>query len=548
MAKRHGEEHGAIGGEDMAFVGVCAFAVNLVKIQEDFGILAYFCKISGGRKEIKVGYQSTHVQITQMRYKNTQVPAKGRILLAICALLVTAKLSAIDASITYAAFNRPSGEPYVELYALLIGGSLKYNQNANGKYQANCLVDVRFAQGGKAVHRDLFRVVGQELASPNKAPDLIEQRRYALANGMYDLTLEIKDLADSTNTFFYTTFVEVRFETGVPSLSDIEIISGHQRAKEEDQFSKNGLQIFPKGIHYYPNRDSMLKFYAEAYFPTKADSFYLVKYFITNNKVSKEPFNKLSVTKKAQPKPASPLIGAINIKSIPSGNYYFYLELTDKQGNVLASKMAAIQRNNPISVPKLENFVDLQQLDKWVDTLSDAQVERACAALIPSVEKNYERALKDVLNGRKVREQKQFLQTYWKNKDPLYFLEAYQEYMELVAIAEEKFGYNLRKGYTTDRGYVFLRHGQPNYVNRREDDFNRYPYEVWEYHDFKPNQQNAVFVFACKSMIPNDYRQIHSSAQGETSNPNWRNDILRVQGSGTNPASPNSNLNDTWND
>jgi GWxTD domain-containing protein len=457
-------------------------------------------------------------------------------------------LFCIDASITYATFNRSNNEPYVEVYALLIGNTLKYPKNDKNLYQANCLVEITFAQGGKLIQKDLFRLLSEASSDENKKPDLIDQRRYAMNNGMYHLSVRISDLGDSTNSYSYSTFVEVRFTNEKIHLSDPEIITGHQKAKTESQFSKNGLDFFPKGIYYYSTRDTFLKFYIESYFPVQADSFYQFKYYITTEKSSKEAVQKMSVSKKMIPKAISPLMGLMNIKNLSSGNYYLHFEITDLKSNILAEKNLAFQRNNAASVPTIEKFTDLVSLEKWVDTLSDFQVKRSCASLLPTVDTKYEKMLKDILNGKDMNAHKQFLQTFWKNRDPLYTVEAFKEYMKLVSITEEKFAYNLRKGYTTDRGYVYLRHGPPNYIYHREDDFGKYPYEIWEYHDFKANQSTAVFVFVCKSMIPNDFRQIHSSAQGENNNPNWRNDINRVGVPGTSTSSPNTNLNDTWND
>jgi GWxTD domain-containing protein len=93
--------------------------------------------------------------------------------------------------------------------------------------------------------------------------------------------------------------------------------------------------------------------------------------------------------------------------------------------------------------------------------------------------------------------------------------------------ATDRFSYQERAGWLTDRGRVYIRYGEPGDVERSPFTTTHVPYEMWHYFE----GGNFMFVFADLSKN-GDYRQVHSTVQGEITFPNWR-DMIRIGGMGS---------------
>jgi hypothetical protein len=88
---------------------------------------------------------------------------------------------------------------------------------------------------------------------------------------------------------------------------------------------------------------------------------------------------------------------------------------------------------------------------------------------------------------------------------------------------------NLRKGYDTDRGRVYLQYGAPNTISPNLFEPNTYPYEIWHYYVLKDHlhadQSNSKFVFANTEQGDKEYKLIHSDARNEITNVRWNYDL-----------------------
>ncbi len=83
--------------------------------------------------------------------------------------------------------------------------------------------------------------------------------------------------------------------------------------------------------------------------------------------------------------------------------------------------------------------------------------------------------------------------------------------------ANEKFKTSFTSGWLMDRGRVFIEFGQPDYIQRHFSSADMKPYEVWDYNAI---QGGVIFVFVDLTGF-NDYVLVHSTMQGEVSNPDW---------------------------
>ncbi|QXD16428.1 GWxTD domain-containing protein [Rhodocaloribacter litoris] len=74
---------------------------------------------------------------------------------------------------------------------------------------------------------------------------------------------------------------------------------------------------------------------------------------------------------------------------------------------------------------------------------------------------------------------------FWEKRDPTPGTrrnERMEEYYYRVAYANERYRHLINEGWKTDRGYVMIRFGEPDAIDRHPYSFNAKPYEVWYYY------------------------------------------------------------------
>ncbi|MEN8192387.1 MAG: GWxTD domain-containing protein, partial [Bacteroidota bacterium] len=119
---------------------------------------------------------------------------------------------------------------------------------------------------------------------------------------------------------------------------------------------------------------------------------------------------------------------------------------------------------------------------------------------------------------------REFLFNYWKIRDfepETPQNEFKEEYMERVAFVEARYKTFTRRGVKTDRGRVYLINGEPDEIDYHPNDYDKKPYEVWEYHSI---EGGVVFIFGDITGY-NDYELLHSTKRGELRDNNWQRRI-----------------------
>jgi hypothetical protein len=104
--------------------------------------------------------------------------------------------------------------------------------------------------------------------------------------------------------------------------------------------------------------------------------------------------------------------------------------------------------------------------------------------------------------------------------------QGFDDYLAAVKRVNMSFNTTSFPGYRTDRGYVFLKYGQPDQIVESVDEPGAYPYQIWHYYEVA-HQRNKRFVFMSKDRSTNDYHLIHSDMIGEINNPRWQLEVYR---------------------
>ena len=438
----------------------------------------------------------------------------------------------LNSYISYATFNMPGdeGTPYVETYITFDKGSLAYVKNANGQYNATIDVTVMFKQGESVKNFGKY-----SLSSPSVADTtgiggfFMDVQRYSLDNGTYTLEVMLEDENNKTDKPFK---VEDQLVMDFPNkfcFSSILGLESYSKAEGESNNIKNGYNLVPMIMPYYPENVSKLSFYAEIYNAKKAlgegEKYLLNTYICTfeNNTA----LNSYYFTKRMTAKDIDVIINSMDISSLPSGNYYLVLEARDRNNEIIGLNRYFFQRNNSayqIDDTMLANINTDDVFSGKINNLDTIREYIRCLAPISTlVEKDY---ATELVKSDDIKTMQQYFYTFWSSRNRVNPNQAWLDYYQQVKRVNASFKSVNSKGYATDRGIVFLKYGAPDRIVQSYSEPGAFPYEIWHYYALG-SQRNKKFVFMTRDIVTNDFKLIHSDAIGEINNFRWTTEIYQ---------------------
>ncbi|MCB9170215.1 MAG: GWxTD domain-containing protein [Flavobacteriales bacterium] len=419
-----------------------------------------------------------------------------------------------EAVVETKSFFIPDKGPMVQVNTSILGGSLQPPAgDGPGTAPAQLEVTTIIERHGEVAD---FRKTLLNGPPPidGRSPDLFHQERFTLSPGDYALEVAIKDLNGRDTTYRMPLAVPAP-PTG-PAFSDILLVN------PDVPRPVDGSGPVPFSGTYFPDDVNTLAFYTELYHMDEAlgnDSMYLLisqleefeKHQVFGN------FRRLTRTRAHA---TEPLSGRFDINDLPSGNYILAIEARDRNGDLVARKEQFIQRNNPISYD-LNDTVHVGLSGTFVYPINDPDTLAEYLSGMRPIADDLERHIIDQqVDERDPERMKRFLFSFWSNRnsfDPEGVFKAYEVQVDKV---NKLFGTRIKRGYSTDRGRVWLKYGAPNSVTDRPADQNAYPYQIWHYYR-AGRYTNRRFVFYQPDLVTNDYELLHSEVPGEIQNPRW---------------------------
>lgn len=444
------------------------------------------------------------------------------ILLAFCSAQAA---QALDVSISYATF-KGIDKPYIEIYMHVAGSSATYNPLSDTTAQATLEVLILFKRGEEIIKFDKYL-----LNSPihKRALDFVDMKRYAIDNGEYELTINVQDTHKPENVKAYQAPVSIKYGSEGLQQSDLQLLASYRKDENSNNpFAKNGIHMEPLPYHYYGKNASLLLFYNELYNSETAiaDDFQ-VSYFIEKT-VEGQPKTVLIGHKRMKPAPVVPLLIQMDISTLESGNYTLVVEARDRLKTLLSRKSLFFQRSNPYLNPTPEDLTQQALSDEFVSRLTKEDLEFSLRAIMPKIAQQDMETVGLMLKEDSLNAQRMYLFSYWIKKSATYPEGAYLKYMAVARAVDVQFRSGFRHGIETDRGFTYLKYGQPDDIEGREDEPSAPPYEIWIYYDFPfTKQKNVKFLFYNPSLAPGEYRLLHSTANGELNNPQWELELYR---------------------
>ncbi len=459
-------------------------------------------------------------------------------LLALCILALTAVHSPggnLTAYFSYALFNNPGSDPYVETYLSIAGNSVKFKKNASGKYQGEVEIGMLFLQGQTIKASKKYVLSSPEAADTTQLPGFTDQQRISLPNGDYDLEIFLADKnASSLKPVHIKQKVSVNFTADKVMLSNIQLIESFKKTEKENSLTKNGYDLVPYASDFYPESMKNLSFYAEAYNTKKLlgeNEKFLFSYFIESDDTKAKLSEFLGFSRQVTNN-VNMLLTQFPIGDLPSGNYNLVIEVRDKLNALVTDRRVFFQRKNPKVKLEVADVAAVTTANTFVEKIISrdtlAEYIRSLRPISAESEKDF---AENQIKTADMQLMRQFFYNFWKSRNNLMPEQEWMNYNAQVKVAQKFFGTQIFKGYDTDRGRVFLQYGPPSTRQVEEKEPSSYPYEIWEYDRMK-DRTNGVeqtykkFVFYCRDLASNNYRLIHSTAIGEINDARWQ---IRLQ-------------------
>ncbi len=421
----------------------------------------------------------------------------------------------------YSLYNSPQ-HPYIETYMSIIGNTTKFIKQKNGKFASQLEITMLFKQNDTIKTFKKYRLSSPEILDTSKnKPNFIDLQRVYLPNGIYNFELSVKDLNTNNKPQKFFDIINVDFNNSDIQFSGIEYVEKYTPTKQKNILTKNNYDLVPYIADFFPKNVNKLSFYCEFYNTNKIigdTSDFLVKYYIETT--SKNKNNNILGFQRQKAKSINVLFASLNIEKLYSGNYNLVIEVVDKTNKVLATKKTFFQRSNPqkYNPDNLKN-IDIEKT--FVDNLNSDSLRLYLDYLYPIADINERQFIKNQINNADTIMIKKFFYNFWTKRNPLNPDEDWAIYLKQVYKVNSNYSTQVKKGYLSDRGRVFLQYGAPNDINESKFSPSTYPYEIWHYYKIG-NQTNRRFVFYNPNIVGNDYELLHSDAQGEVYLANWK--------------------------
>lgn len=436
----------------------------------------------------------------------------------------------LNSYVSYATFNVTGDKatPYIETYITFETNSLQYVKNADDKFNATVDVTVLFKQGESIKNYGKYTLNSPAVDdTATMAGYFMDMQRYQLANGTYtiELTLEDKN-SESGRPFKVTSDVVVDFPEKI-CFSSIVGLESYSKAATESECTKNGYDLIPMMIPYYPETVGKLTYYCEIYNTKKQlgdDEKYLLNTYISTFENGTKLTNHF-VSKRMNAKDTEVILSTMDISNLPTGNYYLVLEARDRNNEIIGFNRYFFQRSNQnyhVDKTALESINTEYVFSGKITSIDSIRTYiKSCYAISTEVERSY---AEELLKTDDLKTMQQYFYTFWSSRNTTEPEKTWATYYSQVLRCNASFsGLNL-PGCLSDRGVVFLKYGTPDRIVQSYNEPGAFPYEIWHYYTLG-SQRNKKFVFMAPDIVTNNFKLIHSNAVGELNNPRWTNEI-----------------------
>lgn len=443
----------------------------------------------------------------------------------------------LEVYLDYKRFSTPEHQGIFEVYLQFNALSAVLKRDEEKMYSAKLEITQMIKKQDQIVDFKKYIIDSPKMAD-TMIVDFIDQQRFLLEPGDYELELNIVDLnLDKENKTTSVQSFSIKTDPNNVYFSDIQAIERYSKTDKPGLLTKSGIDIIPYVSNYYPPEIDKLAFYAEIYNTGSegSDEKFVFFQYIEDRKNNKQ-LNEFSKFTKQTSKPVIPVLGVVDITKLPPGDYNLVLELRNSSNEIVAKKKWYFQRNNILEFD-LSSMMALDIKATFVQQItSEDSLNEYISSLRPIAQLGEITMIDTIVKSKNLVAKQKFFYSFWLARNGLNPDYAWLDYKAAVQKTQELFGTQIKKGYMTDRGYVFLKYGPPDYLYDKSNEPTAYPYQIWQYKK-ADKFNNRRFIFYLPDLVTNDYVLLHSEVPGEVKNYRWE----QVIGGRTNT---NTNIDD----
>jgi GWxTD domain-containing protein len=367
-------------------------------------------------------------------------------------------------------------------------------------------VTVTDSQGMTLTHEQWSRRVPWTVSQVRGSASM-EALTFALSAGAYTLHVEVRDSA--TGRRQAATLPLTAFDAR-PVASDLLLGSAIRRTAPGDtsaqvgEIAKGDLRIATgPAIVLTPTR-AALAYYCEVY----GDSAAQVPWRLEVRGASGRAMVSTAATVAAIGAGGGILDGTLDLAGLPPGDYTLRLVIgtsPDTVSRVAGFTMAGFDVEQQLATLREEPRDRFSGLD-------EARLDSLSAPLVYLAEGGE----LDLYSGLTVEGKRRFLRDFWRRRDSTAVSPG--AFYARIAEANRRFregGAAEIPGWRTDRGRIFILHGEPDDMLRRPSTGSAPPWEAWKYTRTRP----LKYVFLDQAI--GNYNLIYTNDIRERSFPNW---------------------------
>ncbi|MBN2031362.1 GWxTD domain-containing protein [bacterium] len=304
-------------------------------------------------------------------------------------------------------------------------------------------------------------------------------------------------------------------------MSDIQISTLIVSDQANHPLVKNGYRIIPYPSKLYGLELPILYFYSEIYHlsPIVAgeDSNYsmVLSVLDANGNIVKEnaPVVKKRTTTSAV------YVGQIQVSDLYSGVYNLKLDVTDTGTGKSVSRTKSFSVYRPVDFASRSEteVVSQQRIDNMYVAMDEAELDRQfeyCQYIVTGDDKKVYKELD--LDGKR-----EFMTEFWRrrNNNPMLTAVQYRdEYLRRVYYSNAHYSHGAREGWKSDLGRVYIKYGEPDYVDRYPYSPGMHAFEVWQYYEI----EGGIEFYFVDDVGMGEMRLVHSTAIGEVQDYDWQ--------------------------
>jgi len=378
-------------------------------------------------------------------------------------------------------------------------------------------LDVRVVdRGGTTLATDSWSRQVPWAALRMRGSATVELLTFALGPGAYEVRVAVRDSASGRQT---AGSAAVTSFAARPAASDLLVAYRIRRTEPGDtvtgpgELRKGGLLITTGPDLVLTPTQSMMYYYCEVY----RDSAGRVPW--TLHVVAADGRSVVTTARAETPVAAGGgvVTGAVDLAGLPPGAYRVALTMgtgTDTTGRSAEFRMAGFEVEQQLA----EEARTATESEDLFARLSEAQLDTLFAPLFyltSGTELN-------VYGGLTLDGKQRFLRAFWRQRDPEPGTpenEAQIGFYQRIGEANRRFregGAAQIPGWRTDRGRIFILHGEPDQILRRPSTGPSNPWEAWKYTRPRP----VKYVFYDQTRLAN-YVLLYTDDRKERSFPNW---------------------------